>query len=245
MTVFQFRSNADQNAEPSVIAQQDNANFEGQRNISRYAAALPIAAVTTVSLMLSMAALISAEFKPQDKVEVASFEINPRVIEIDDFIKTEIKPVQEVEVPPPPPTTGIIQTAEVKLPTRVVAGKKNVFEMTDIIFDDPINIHVDKENPTPLVRIPPIFPNRFLQGDVSGYCKIRFDVSPEGQPMNIQTTLCTNTKLKSATVKSVQKWKYSPRIQNGRPVSRSGLETTIRFDLRDERGNLLPLPSGF
>jgi len=171
MTVFQFRSNADQNAEPSVIAQQDNANFEGQRNISRY--------------------------------------------------------------------------AEVKLPTRVVAGKKNVFEMKDIIFDDPINIHVDKENPTPLVRIPPIFPNRFLQGDVSGYCKIRFDVSPEGQPMNIQTTLCTNTKLKSATVKSVQKWKYSPRIQNGRPVSRSGLETTIRFDLRDERGNLLPLPSGF
>jgi len=151
------------------------------------------------------------EFKPQEKVELASFEINPRVIEIDEFEKSEIKPILEIEVPPPPPTIGVIQTAEVKLPKRVVAGKKNTFVMTDIIFDSPIHTYVDKENPTPLVRIPPVFPNRFLQGDVSGYCKIRFDVSPEGQPMNVQTTLCTNSQLKSATVKSVQKWKYSPR----------------------------------
>jgi len=245
MVIFQHKSNVDQSLREGISAGQNHDNLQAAKKVSRYATVMPVAAVTTVGLMLSMAALISAEFKPQDKVEVASFEINPRVIEIDDFIKTEIKPVQEVEVPPPPPTTGIIQTAEVKLPTRVVAGKKNVFEMKDIIFDDPINIHVDKENPTPLVRIPPIFPNRFLQGDVSGYCKIRFDVSPEGQPMNIQTTLCTNTKLKSATVKSVQKWKYNPKIVDGRPTSRSGVESTIRFDLQDERGRKLPLPSGY
>ena len=214
-------------------------------NALRYGIALPFAATVTVALTISMAALIATEFTPQDKVEVARFEINPLVIEIDDFVKTEVKPIREVEVPPPPPTTGVIKTAEVKLPKIDVIGKKNEFKRTDIIFDNPINIHVDKEDPTPLVRILPVFPNRFLQGNVSGYCKIRFDISPEGQPMNIQTTLCTNSQLKSAAVKSVQKWKYSPRIQNGRPVSRSGLETTIRFDLRDERGNVLPLPSGF
>lgn len=245
MVIFQHKSNVDQSLSEGSLAGQNHANLQAAKKVSRYATVMPVAAVTTVGLMLSMAALISAEFKPQDKVEVTSFEINPRVIEIDDFIKTEIKPILEVEVPPPPPTTGVIETAEVKLPKRVVAGKKNVFVMTDIIFDDPISVHVDKENPTPLVRIPPVFPDRFLRGDVSGFCKILFDVSPEGQPMNIQTTLCTNTQLKSATVKSVQKWKYTPRVQNGRPVSRSGLETTIRFDLRDERGNLLPLPSGF
>jgi len=245
MEVFQLNSDIDQSHGESITAHQNTTNLMSAKTVSRFAAVLPAAAVTTVGLMLSMAALIATEFKPQEKVELASFEINPRVIEIDEFEKSEIKPILEVEVPPPPPTIGVIQTAEVKLPKRVVAGKKNTFVMTDIIFDSPIHTYVDKENPTPLVRIPPVFPNRFLQGDVSGYCKIRFDVSPEGQPMNVQTTLCTNSQLKSATVKSVQKWKYSPRIQNGRPVSRSGLETTIRFDLRDERGNILPLPSGF
>jgi protein TonB len=245
MAIFHQNSDADQGPTQSIKAHKNRATVQGVKKVSRYAAVLPVAAVATVGLTLSMAHLIATEFTPQDKVEVARFEINPLVIEIDDFVKTEVKPIREVEVPPPPPTTGVIKTAEVKLPKIDVIGKKNEFKRTDIIFDNPINIHVDKEDPTPLVRILPVFPNRFLQGNVSGYCKIRFDISPEGQPMNIQTTLCTNSQLKSAAVKSVQKWKYSPRIQNGRPVSRSGLETTIRFDLRDERGNVLPLPSGF
>ena len=245
MAIFHRNSDADQSPRVSVKANQNHANLQMAKKASRYAFVLPVAAAATVGLMLSMAALISVEFTPQDNVEIANFEINPQVIEIDEFKKAEIKPIRDVEVPPPPPTTGLIQTAEVKLPKTVIAGKKNVFEKKDIIFENPINIHIDKENPTPLVRIPPVFPDRFSRGDVSGYCKILFDVSPEGQPMNVQTTLCTNSQLKSATIKSVQKWKYSPRIQNGRPVSRSGLETTIRFDLRDERGNVLPLPSGF
>jgi protein TonB len=96
-----------------------------------------------------------------------------------------------------------------------------------------------------LVRIPPVFPNRFLQGDYSGYCRVTFDVSPEGQPFNVSAQLCTNDQLKAPTLKSVQRWKYAPKIQNGRPVSRSGLETTIRFDLNDDRGQRLPLPTGF
>ena len=106
-------------------------------------------------------------------------------------------------------------------------------------------ITVSDRDAQPLVRIPPIFPPRFLQGDNSGYCKVRFDVSPEGQPFNVVTTRCTSRMLESATKKSVQKWKYNPKIVDGRPTSRSGVESTIRFDLQDERGRKLPLPSGY
>lgn len=212
----------------------------------RYGLSLPLAAVVTIGLTASMAGLIASEFTPQDKMETASFEINPRVDDIPDPIRTlTLDPLRDVEVPPPPPTTGVIQTAAVKLPIIKVPGKTDDFKMETLIFENVINIAVDKEDPTPLVRIPPVFPNRFLQGNVSGYCKVRFDVSPEGQPYNVETTICTNKQLKASTVKSVQKWKYSPRIQDGRPVSRSGLETTIRFDLQGDRGELLPLPAGY
>lgn len=213
--------------------------------VLRYGGAFPLAAVVTIGLTLSMAALIATEFTPQDKAELASYEINPKVEDIPDLKRTlRVDPLRDIEVPPPPPTTGYEKTVSVNLPIIPVAGKKKDFEMKPISFDGTFNVNIDKD-PTPLVRIPPVFPNRFLQGNVSGYCKVRFDISPEGQPFNVETTLCTNKGLRTSTVKSVQKWKYAPKIQNGKPVSRSGLETTIRFDLRGERGELLPLPSGY
>ena len=84
-----------------------------------------------------------------------------------------------------------------------------------------------------------------MRGNVSGYCRVRFDINPEGKPFNIDTTICTDSQLRTATIKSVRKWRYTPQIEDGRPVSRSGLETKIRFDLRDERGARLPFPSGY
>ena len=212
----------------------------------RYGLALPLAAVATIGLTLSMAALIATEFMPQDKTETASFDINPRVEDIAEPERLEKPdPLKEVETPPPPPVLETIKTVAVDLPIIEVVGKTLKFEMDDLTFGEAIKVVPMDTQPTPQVRIPPVFPNRFLQGDVSGYCRVRFNISAEGLPFNVQTTTCTNNQLKSATVKSVQKWKYAPEIQDGRPVSRSGLETTIRFDLRDDRGEILPLPNGY
>jgi len=212
----------------------------------RYGAVLPLAAVFTVGLTLTMAALVATEFTPQDKTETASFEINPVVEDIPDPIRTlTVDPLRDVEVPPPPPTVATESTEKVEIPIIEIPGEALEFKIADLdILQNFDVVPIDKD-PTPLVRIPPVIPNRFQQGDVSGYCKVRFDVGPEGTPFNIAITICTNRQLETSTVKSVQKWKYAPKIHNGRPVSRSGLETTVRFNLADERGNILPVPSGY
>lgn len=224
----------------------DRLSTRGTGNALRYGLSLPIAAVATVGLTLSMAALIATEFTPQDKTETASFEINPRVEDIPDVKRIEEPdPLREVETPPPPPTVATEQTSPVDLPVIKVAGKVPIFKMDPLDLGGGVKVVPIDTPPTPLVRIPPIFPARFLQGDVSGYCRVRFDISSEGKPFNVQTTTCTSSQLKSATVKSVQKWKYAPKIQDGLSVTRSGLETTIRFDLTGGRGEILPLPSGY
>lgn len=97
----------------------------------------------------------------------------------------------------------------------------------------------------PLVRLPPIFPQLFLQGDYSGYCKVRFDVGTTGEILNPKTTLCTDEVLVDATLTSVRAWRYSPQISNSIPVLRTGIETTVRFDLTAEDGSRLPLPTGY
>jgi protein TonB len=215
------------------------------KNAIRWILFTPLAALLTVGLFLAMQALISKEFQPQDKSETASFEINPKVEDIKTIEReTQIDEIKKVDTPPPPPQ---IERAKAEKPTEKIAtieGAIPEFEAPRIDLSD-VKITVSDRDAQPLVRIPPQFPSRFLNGDNSGYCKVRFDVSPEGQPFNVQATICTSNQLKSATIKSVQKWKYNPKMVDGRPASRTGVESKIRFDLSDERGKLLPLPSGF
>ena len=212
----------------------------------RYGAILPLAGVMTIGLTVSMAALIATEFSPQDKTETASFEINPRLDDILEPPRTEKPdPLKKVETPPPPPTVGTFKTAAVSLPIVEFVGKKTEFDIGKLDLGHGFKTVSIKRELAPISRIPPVFPARFMQGNVSGYCRVRFDINPEGKPFNIDTTICTDNQLRTATIKSVRKWKYTPQIENGRPVSRSGLEMQIRFDLTDERGKILPLPSGF
>ena len=100
-----------------------------------------------------------------------------------------------------------------------------------------VNQNVSDRDAQPLVRIPPIMPTR---ADRSGHCKVRFDVSPQGMPFNIEAISCSQTLFKRPSIRSVQNWKYDPKIVNGRTVSRSGVESKISFRLLDERGKIIP-----
>ncbi len=234
------------NVDSKIISNNgETASEAGRANAIRYGIALPAAGVVTVALTLCMAGFIATEFIPQEKLSTASYEINPQVEDIPDPERLEKPdPLKEVETPPPPPRIATDDAAAVDLPVIKVVGNVTEFEMREIDFGQSYkSVPIDKD-PVPLVRIPPVFPTRFLQGDVSGYCRVRFDISPEGLPLNVETTVCTDKQLRSATVKSVQKWKYAPQIENGLPVTRTGLNTTIRFDLQGDRGETLPLPSG-
>ena len=108
---------------------------------------------------------------------------------------------------------------------------------------DDFKITVSDRDAQPLVRIPPQMPIRFISfTEHSGYCHVKFNVSPSGQPFDVTTTFCTDSSLKRPTIISVQKWKYNPKIVNGKPVARDGVESRITFSVQDERGRILPFP---
>jgi len=248
MTILEQQSpNAEMNTAAQNATEQNISKGKGPKGgVIRYGVVLPLAAVFTVGLTLTMAALVAAEFTPQDKTEVASYEINPVVDDIKDPVREiRLEPLKKVEVPPPAPKLPTEKSGKYKEPIIEVAGKEIEFKIADLDFVRNFDIQTFDKDPAPLVRIPPVIPNRFLQGDHSGYCRVRFDISANGKPLNVTVALCTSKQLSAPSIKSVQKWNYTPKIQNGRAVSRSGLETTIRFDLKDKRGELLPLPKGY
>ena len=206
-------------------------------NIIRWIIGVPVAAFVTVGLFVLMMTLIAEEFKPQDKVATASFEINPTVEDIKVIKRdTKIQQVKKVITPPPPPQIERQQAAKPQERIASLEGAIPEFEAPKIDRQN-FKIAVSDRDAQPLVRIPPIMPPR---AEKSGHCRVRFDVSPEGAPFNVTTTYCTQSLFSRATVKSVQKWKYNPKIVDGRNVARKGVENKVSYRLTDERGRIIP-----
>ncbi len=206
-------------------------------NILRWIMFLPVAGFVTFALFTAMVALISGDFEAQEKFEGGTFEINPTVEDVK-IVKreTKVQKVKRVVTPPPPPQIERQQAAK---PTEAIASLEGAipeFEAPKIDRQN-FKIQVSDRDAQPLVRIPPIMPPR---AEKSGHCKVKFDVSPEGAPFNVSATYCTQSLFERASTKSVSRWKYNPKMLDGRAVSRSGVETKITFRLADERGNVIP-----
>ncbi len=202
----------------------------------RWFAIVP-AAIVTVFLFVLMMSLISEEFKPQDKLDLQAFEINPQVEDLKLLEReTKITEIKKIETPPPPPQIERQKADRPAEPIASLEGAVPEFEPPKIDRSQ-FQITVSDRDAQPLVRIPPNMPPR---AEKSGHCKVRFNVSPDGAPFDVVATYCTQSLFERPTIRSVQKWKYNPKIQDGRPVGRSGVESRITFQLSDDRGNVIP-----
>ncbi len=86
------------------------------------------------------------------------------------------------------------------------------------------------------VRIPPRMP---VWAKKSGHCKMIFDVTAEGRVTNVKAKSCSHKVFKSASIRSLNWWYYSPKVERGVAVERRGMETKINFRLVNARGKVI------
>lgn len=87
---------------------------------------------------------------------------------------------------------------------------------------------------SPLVRMPPAFPERCLaSADDSATILLEFDITAEGATENARIIESTNTCLEKAARDSVAKWRYKPKTIGGKAVPRKNVQTRIIFELSD------------
>jgi protein TonB len=203
----------------------------------RYGLGMPLASMVTLGLTFSMAQMIATEFKAQDKLEKLDFTINPE--ERDETIEIKVTELEElvvIEVPPAPPKLNTGTHEAVVEPNPPSPSGPPPVDWTKIVIAGPIMVPIDT-NPQPIVRSVPSMPSR---ANKSGHCNVRFNVSAEGTPYDIETTYCTQSIFERATLRSVSKWKYRPRIQDGRAVAMTGVTNRVVYRLTDEKGNIIP-----
>ena len=99
------------------------------------------------------------------------------------------------------------------------------------------NLALSPRDAQPLVRIPPMMPTNATR---SGWCDLDFDVGIDGRTRDVVATTCSDPVFTDAATRSVEQWRYQPRIFDGEIVPRFGMSSRVTFRLHDATGQVIP-----
>lgn len=90
----------------------------------------------------------------------------------------------------------------------------------------------------PIVKVEPIYPRRAQERGIEGYVVLSFTVSPTGavtEPVVIESQ--PQGVFDDAAIKAALRFKYKPRVDNGKPVAVTGVQHVISFAIeKGKRG---------
>lgn len=106
-------------------------------------------------------------------------------------------------------------------------------------FDDPGREERERaqeaegvEDARPLHRDHPRYPQQMLERGVNGVAVVMFDVTEEGRPDNVRVVMSIpHADFGREGVRAVQRWRYTPRIENGVAVRREGVVTSFDYQI--------------
>lgn len=104
---------------------------------------------------------------------------------------------------------------------------------------DRLRESVTDADATPCIRIGPDIPEAAMQ---SGHCKMVFDISKTGEPINVFAESCTDVIYCDASQEAVNRWIYHPKLEAGEIKIRRGVETTVRIFIKNIAGEVVPEP---
>jgi len=201
-------------------------------SIFRLVIGVPIAIVVTFALFMLMRTLIFVDEAPlEEESTTYRFDINPQVEQVDARARdTSIDDVQDVDPPPPPPQ---VERQASDLPSEslsTIVGSIPDFDAPDLNSGN-VSFNISDRNAQPLVRIPPQYPPRAAERGVEGFCEMEFNVSPDGTPVQIRALECSSSMFERASIRAVERWRYSPRIVDGVAQTRTGVRTRLDYQL--------------
>lgn len=190
---------------------------------------LPLAAGVTVGLFLMMRALI--DIGPVTFEEAApdlQIEMNLEVPDAEARGGREMPEPEPIDPPPavrPSPVDPAVpdQTASMENYDVPAIEPPRVTNTTGPIRLD--------GNPTPVVRINPVYPDTLAMRGIEGQCDMIFDILPNGTTTNVRVLSCSNRGFERASIRAIERWRYNPQVRNGAPTTYQGARTQLLYAL--------------
>lgn len=186
---------------------------------------VPGAAIVTALLFLAMAWMIKQDAQLDEEKAALNINITQQLQDTDLSSSKEFKRPTLDTPPPPPPAVTDPSNRPALDGVRAAVPDLNV----NLSVGTGFNPDRDAQ---PLVRIPAVYPERCqARAQAEENVLVEFDVTPEGTTTNIRVVESSNSCLNSAATKSVERWKYQPKIVENKAEWRRGVQTNVKFVL--------------
>ncbi len=204
------------------------------RSLLRTLFVIPQAAIVTLLLLALMVSLIEFSDKGLDKekrIKLPDIFMPEVQIEIQRLIEKPEKP--EIDETPPP---DIPQQDFDKIDGNAAVGQVAAPGKLQAKLDLDIGAGLQATDGEylPIVKIAPQYPRRALSRGIEGYAIVEYTVTKLGtvkDPVVIESS--PGTIFNNAAIKSALRYKYKPRVVDGKPIAVSGVRTKITFELED------------
>jgi len=186
---------------------------------ARYASAVTTGTFVTFGLLFVMQLLITLQ--PAVKTEAP-----PRTPVVTRKEIVDKKKLTEAEIPPlRPRTTGGQEALLITTAGPTQPGPTELTTIGGAFTDGPL---------VAMVRVSPIYPARALTYGIEGYVVVQFDISAEGQVLNVVIIKSTDSVFDSAAIKAAERFKFKPRVVNGLAMASYGIQNMFRFTLSED-----------
>ncbi len=192
--------------------------------------------ITTLLLLYVMYQLVNNEMKQETAKESVKI---PDIRMPDTTIETrfeDAKPEKPTEPDIPPPS---LPEPEFEAP-KVSNESLNTRVPIETAIDTGGNALAFSEGDyLPIVKVPPEYPSNALARGIEGFCTVVFTVTETGatrDPVPIPEECLTKdgkptTVFNRATVRAALKFKYKPKVVDGKPVEVPGVKNRIVYEL--------------
>ena len=195
-----------------------------------------VGVVVTFGLFVIMAELINSGDKSKNEVKQTFLvEINTTPPESEAQQRNRVPPPP----PPPPKQPPKPQTPDPE-PQIADAGGFN-FNMpsvdvggTNAGLSGPGALMRDGDA-TPIVRIEPKFPTKAARDGIEGWVQLSFEINELGGVENVKVINAQPKRVFDREArKALKKWKYKPKVVDGKPQKQFGL--TVQLDFKMDGG---------
>lgn len=189
-----------------------------------------LALVITLCLLWTMQYLIlSKQQALQNQGDNNSLDFI-RVKQIDSALrqnKRPKKPPPPIEPPaePPPPEQETFKPSTQNLLLNI-----KPIDM-GLNMQAGFNLAPTEGNYLPIVKVAPLYPRRAQSKGIEGHCVVTYTVTTTGavKDVSVVDSECTSYLFKSVSIKAALKFKYKPRIVDGKAVEVSGVRNLFNF----------------
>jgi periplasmic protein TonB len=197
-----------------------------------------LALAVSLFVFWAMQTLISNSRSVVDDTDDAAF-INFIHVEKNDELQTKDRKVQR---PPPPPKEPPKPKVEQQ---KVTPNKANLDGMNlgaldiDMKIDSGLGgINTGDGEYLPIIKVAPIYPRSAAQRGIQGFVVLEFTVTELGTVIDPQVINAEPEGIfNRAAMDAALKFKYKPKIVDGKAVAVTGVRNIIRFELQNSESN--------